>query len=118
MLRREITNKISFVLDELVPPILRDSFLFRLLAQRMLGDREIPIVFKDRFHAMSQAEVIKAYETIQPKTRETDLTARCVKRILQDLVGDSVLELGCGSGYLADQLSKHTKIKLLFLVLC
>lgn len=76
-----------------------------MLAQHMFGDKELPVVFKDRFHAMTQAEIIKAYETIQPKIRETDLTGRCVEKIVADVVGNSVLDLGCGSGYLADRLA-------------
>ena len=34
-MKRENTNKIRFVLEELLPPILRDSFIFKLIVKKL-----------------------------------------------------------------------------------
>jgi len=36
---------------------------------------------------------------------ETDLNAACVKEILASLAGESILEVGCGRGYLLEQMA-------------
>ena len=59
---------------------------------------------------MSPAEIVRAYQTIQPKTRETDLTKKCVEKVIRDVVGDTVLDLGCGGGFLADKLTHNSTV--------
>ncbi len=42
--------------------------------------------------------------------RGTDLNKRCVEEILKEVKSKNVLEVGCGSGYLAKKLSKNNKV--------
>ena len=37
-MKRENTNKIRFVLEELLPPIFRDSFIFKLIVKFLYRD--------------------------------------------------------------------------------
>ena len=37
-MKRETTNKIRFVLEDLLPPLLRDSFIFKKLAMAVWGN--------------------------------------------------------------------------------
>ena len=40
-MKRENTNKIRFVLEELLPPIFRDSFIFKLIVKFLYRDDNI-----------------------------------------------------------------------------
>ena len=42
--------------------------------------------------------------------RETDLNAQCVDRIKKSVIGSTVLDIACGRGYLAKQLSSTNKV--------
>ena len=41
---------------------------------------------------------------------ETDLNGRCIEKILTSVVGSTVLEVGCGRGFLAGKLSKEYSV--------
>jgi ubiquinone/menaquinone biosynthesis C-methylase UbiE len=64
--------------------------------------------FKQRAHAMTDKEFGGVYEAIAgiDLQGETDVNKRCQEHILKNLEGDSVLEVGCGRGYLAAKLGK------------
>jgi ubiquinone/menaquinone biosynthesis C-methylase UbiE len=63
--------------------------------------------FKPGAHAMSDKEFGDVYAQIDDLNiqGETDLNEACTHRILESLVGKSVLEVGCGRGYLAAKLA-------------
>jgi ubiquinone/menaquinone biosynthesis C-methylase UbiE len=42
--------------------------------------------------------------------RDTDLTPRSLDAVLEALVGETILEVGCGSGHLADRMSRDHKV--------
>jgi ubiquinone/menaquinone biosynthesis C-methylase UbiE len=112
-LSRELNIKLNWVLNELVPPYIRDRRWFGWLITRALFKDKAPIymAFNARVYDMSDAEFVEAYREIQSTglNRPTDLNDACVARILAETVGDSVLEVGCGRGFLSDKLSwRHT----------
>ena len=48
-MRRETTNRIRFVLEEMLPPILRDAAVFRWLARAVWGDHILRLAeFRER----------------------------------------------------------------------
>jgi SAM-dependent methyltransferase len=104
-MRRETVNRIRFILEDVVPPILRDSPLFRGFARLAWGDHiEALAEFRARAPFLSNKE----YETLyrkHPRVHEnTDNSQVCIERILADIVGDSVCDVGCGSGYLLKRI--------------
>jgi SAM-dependent methyltransferase len=106
---RSLALVIHFVLDECVPPILRDSAWFTWLPFRLLFGRHADTFrsFKERAHTLSPEEFRRVYaETAGVHLRRpTDLNRACLERILARAVGDSVLEVGCGRGHLAGLLA-------------
>ena len=114
MLSRSVTNKIAFVLDQLVPPLLRDARWFMWIPFRMLlGDKsEAFFTFKDRAFDMSFDEFKGTYSDTESAhiKRETDLNPPCVDKILKNLAGDSTLEVGCGRVYLARKIAQRTSV--------
>jgi ubiquinone/menaquinone biosynthesis C-methylase UbiE len=64
--------------------------------------------FKEALPLMTSEEYVALYETTAPyhMPRETDLNSQCVDAILKDIVGGSVLEVGCGGGFLTRKMKK------------
>ncbi|GAB7140796.1 hypothetical protein RsTz2092_07490 [Deferribacterales bacterium RsTz2092] len=92
-LSREVTCAIVWVLDNLLPPVVRDS---SLLCRFMMfiggGGRdaaEAYVAFKERAHIMDGAEYTEYYRKTNPTcTREVDLNKACVDYILDTLVSE------------------------------
>ena len=107
---RNVALVIHFLLDECLPPILRDSRWFMWLPFRMLFGRRAAtfMAFKDRAHLLTEDEFRRVYEETAAVhlRRPTDLNAACIAEILQSTSG-SVLEVGCGRGYLAGLLAAN-----------
>jgi ubiquinone/menaquinone biosynthesis C-methylase UbiE len=63
--------------------------------------------FKERVFDMSFDDFKGTYEALESAhiQRETDLNEACTGEILHNLLGDSVLEVGCGRAYLATRLA-------------
>jgi ubiquinone/menaquinone biosynthesis C-methylase UbiE len=114
MLSRKVTTRIAFVLDELIPPILRDSRWFMWVPFRILfGDKSAEFFdFKDRVFEMSFDEFKGTYESLESAhiQRETDLNDACTEEILNNIRGGNVLEVGCGRAYLAKRIEAKAKI--------
>ncbi len=97
------------MLDELVPPALRDrrwlmAPLLRLAAGKHAG---LLLDFKARAATMSRDELRRVYEDVAVLAagRETDLVPAAADAVLQATLGPSVLEVGCGRGWLAERLA-------------
>ncbi len=108
---RRITNKLNWILDNLVPPVLRDSEVFMGIWFRLLfGDKAGYFMeFKERAPRLSQAEYERYYQLLKDVHlhRDTDLNRECIERILERIQGDSVLDVGCGTGYLAARIARE-----------
>ncbi len=76
----------------------------------LFGDKAwIFYKFKNDSLEMSEKEFVKRYKEIEKISikRETDLNKACVVKVEKNVIGKSVLEVGCGKGFLANRLSKH-----------
>lgn len=104
-MNREATNRIRFVLEDLLPPVLRDSGLFRAAAKLAWGEHVNRLAsFRERAPFLS-AEEYEALYRDHPRVHEgTDNSRACVERIIRDTVGTSVCDVGCGTGVLLQKL--------------
>jgi ubiquinone/menaquinone biosynthesis C-methylase UbiE len=104
---RRFTNAIRFVMDELLPPILRDSrwfmYPFFWIAYRGKNVREA-MDFKRNVFAYSRKQYADFYSSLDSvsRNRETDLNNGCIKAILAaiDSADRSIVDVGCGGGFL------------------
>ena len=107
-MNRSITNKINYLLDNWIPPRIRDSKILMGIALRIaLGSKyKYYMSFKENVVKMSEKEIKYYYELLADTfiDRKTDLNDRCIKFILSNIVGDSILDAAAGRGYLAGLL--------------
>ena len=111
---RRAVNAVRYVLEELLPPALRDSPLFLPLMYLAWG-REARrfIAFRERVRTMGEAEYDSFYAALPPLMGETDLNRACIARILSDVAGESVLDAGCGRGWLAAEIARcHPEMRV------
>lgn len=105
-MNRETTNHIRFILEDILPPILRDSKLFKAMASLAWGKHIGDLA---RFRARAPFLTDQEYEDLykmHPRVHEgTDNSKDCISQILKDVVGTSVCDVGCGTGIIL----KHIK---------
>lgn len=110
---RRTAQFVHFLLDECVPPVLRDRRWFMWGPFRLLFGRQAAtfMAFKDRAHLLSEEEFRRVYEETASVhlDRPTDLNEACIGEILRVADG-SVLEVGCGRGHLAGLLSREHEV--------
>lgn len=107
---RAVTYRIRQVLDDWLPPAIRDTRLFNWLPARMLfGDEaDLFLDFKERALGLTDHEFGAIYRAAHRFVieRDTDLNRRSLAAVRGAVVGEKVLEVGCGSGYLASLLAE------------
>jgi SAM-dependent methyltransferase len=104
-MNREMTNRLRFVIEDVIPPVLRDSPMFRWAAQLAWGEHISHLArFRARAPYLTADEYADLYRK-HPRVHEgTDNSARCIEEIVQSVVGGSVCDVGCGTGALLKQM--------------
>lgn len=104
-MNRETTNRIRFVIEDILPPVVRDSRLFRGAAKLAWGRHiEHLAVFRERAPFLSEEEYADLYRN-HPRVHEgTDNSEACIRRILQSIEGTSLCDVGCGTGALLSRI--------------
>ncbi len=108
MLKRKYTNIVNWILDNIVPPALRDSKFFMSPMMRLiLGPKyKHYMEFKDKLNTLTDDEINNYYSLLSDTfiKRETDLSDSSIDYIIENLYGRSVLDAGCGKGYLCRRI--------------
>jgi len=106
-MRRETTNVIRAVLEEALPPMVRDSKPMRWLFRRHWGDLVDDIErFRERIPFVTDREYREIYERMPRIQNDTDNSEACLDRIAVAIQGETVLDVGCGTGFLLDHLKR------------
>lgn len=105
---------IHYFLDQLLPPAIRDADWFILPLFRMLFGKKDRIFseWKEKAPALSDEQFSQSYRQVQDVLieRHTSLNDACLEEIKKAVIGDNLLEAGCGNGYLSGILSGITRV--------
>lgn len=119
-MNRNITNTIRFLMDECLPPFIRDSkwfmYPFYYYAYRGKNIKQV-MDFKKLVYEFSPEEYDRFYSNLDTisRNRLTDLNKPSLDFILRHISSDSknAIDVGCGKGYLLEQIKKaHPKLDL------
>jgi SAM-dependent methyltransferase len=104
-MNRETTNWVRFAIEELIPPIVRDSGFFRGLMKLAWGKHIDDLArFRERAAFLTDEEYTQLYRD-HPRVHEgTDNSQACIDRIVNDVTGHSVADIGCGTGVLLNHI--------------
>ncbi len=119
-MKREWTNRIRFVLDEFFPPIIRDNryFMWPFFAMAY-GSFSVSkyMDFKSKAYSMTADEYADFYGSLGnsvSRRRVTDLNDASVDFLIDRIkssVGESILDVGAGNGYLIEKIGAIKKWK-------
>lgn len=113
-MNRKLTNSIRFVMDELIPPFIRDSKIFMYpffyLAYRGRNIREM-MDFKSKVYQYTPEQYAHLYNNLNSisRNRVTDLNQASIDLIIKELhdgVFENIVDIGCGSGYLLNLIGE------------
>ncbi len=109
-MHRDLTNIIRFIMDECLPPFIRDSrwFMYPFFWLAFKGKKISYFMdIKNYANTMTDEEYSSIYEELEciGNDRSTHLNSSCTKRILQSTSGQQkkIIDVGCGGGFLAKQ---------------
>jgi SAM-dependent methyltransferase len=116
-MRREQTNQIRFMMEELLPPILRDTALFKFAASLAWGKHISTLAEFRKSAPFITAEEYNELYRAHPRVHEgTDNSRACLERIAADAVGSSVCDVGCGTGAVLRNVRTHSHAPLVRMV--
>lgn len=116
---RGTANIIRKIMDEYIPPIIRDSrwFMYPFFWYWFKG-KNIPLYmdFKKKGWTLSEEGFFACYANLDCRAtdRPTDLNNECIKKMLHKLNTESntLLDVGCGRGYWLNLLKEKTSLQL------
>jgi ubiquinone/menaquinone biosynthesis C-methylase UbiE len=118
VLKRDFTKYLNYVFDNVIPPVLRDSRYFMMLFFYPLFGRKYRyfMEYKKKAFLLSEGEFNDYYKLLEDRhiKRETDLNKKTIKYIIDNITGETVLDLACGRGYLVKLLSRLFPGKMIF----
>lgn len=118
-MNRRLTNTIRFIMDELLPPRLRDSrwFMYPFFHIWFKGKNvQTYMDFKDIAYELTEEEFTNVYKNLDCRAsdRPTDLNTESINYMIRNLHPEAktLLDVGCGRGHWLQTLAKRTKLKL------
>ena len=98
---RNATNFIRTILEDHVPAAWRDSAPFLFVARMVVGKYIDEVAtFRRRAVELTDEDYARLYEKHPRIHDESDNSPQCIRRIMADITGTSVLDVGCGTGAL------------------
>jgi len=111
---RKNNLRINFVLNELIPPFIRDCPFIMWPAFKLMFGKKAHLFFdfRKKVYDMTDQEFARINADICDVIieRDTDLNQECLDRIIREINGVKLLEVGCGGGFLAKKLARNNNV--------
>ena len=112
-MNRNIINFIRFIIEELIPPVIRDSILFKYPINFLFSSQKFHKELKQKAIYYSQKNFEEYYRFMMKLNSKTDNSEKIVEKIISSIKGKNILDVGCGNGYLLEKLrNKYPNYKL------
>lgn len=108
-MKRRTSNLLRLLMDNWLPPVVRERWPFPWLVKLWLGSSSLPD-FKNRAFTMTDAQYVAAYKTVGGaySNRQCDTTEKQVQWLLDHInPGQKLLEIGPGNKKLTNQLTEQ-----------
>lgn len=110
-LNRNFTLAVHFVLDRLLPPLLRDSRWFMApIFYLLFGEKaKYYLAFKEELHHLSDQDINRYYEVLADTfiNRATDLNRESIDYIRSNIQDEGVLDVASGRGFMSEILARQ-----------
>lgn len=110
---RSLTNAIRYVMDEWLPPVIRDSrfFMYPFFVLAYRGKNVAQAMnFKRLVYSWNEDEYRRFYEGLDTisRNRKTDLNEASILRMLESIPKEAkrLLDVGCGRGYFLSRVKE------------
>ena len=107
-MKREHINKIRYILEEILPPIFRDSFIFKYLFRQYMKNNNQEKL-KSNIISISKKKYDDYYKDSKRLRTNSDLSEICINEILKNIEPVNVIDVGCGNGFLLKKIQKKFK---------
>jgi ubiquinone/menaquinone biosynthesis C-methylase UbiE len=102
---------IRFILEDCTPPVIRDiPFINKLLSIlsgiNLKKCRELRVDIPN----LTPEKIKSFYRDFPRIQQDTDNSGKCVEQIISSIRGQSLCDVGCGTGYLLNQISLRNPI--------
>lgn len=108
-MNRKIVNKIRFVFEELLPPIIRDSIIFKYIVKYFYRSDKEHETLKENILNFTDEQYTKYYKAMPEIQGETDNSEDCINFINEKIIPNDVFDVGCGRGLLLERIRKKNK---------
>lgn len=106
-MKREHSNRIRWFMEDVVPPVVRDTRLFAWLMQRVYGRLVDDLAdFRRTAHALTPQEYSDMYRRMPRVHDDTDNSAAILQQIAGHVIQGEVVDIGCGTGYTLGWLAR------------
>ncbi len=116
-MNRSITNAIRHVMDNWLPPAIRDArwFMYPFFYIWFKGKNiKLYMDFKDVAYDLTEEEFTEIYRNIDSLAydRPTDMNMPSIKYLVEniDKSAKTLLDVGCGRGFLLNYIGDHTNL--------
>lgn len=107
MMKREFTNKIRFLMEDVLPPIVRDSSVFGWCMHKAFPMVQELADFRAHAHEADERRYSDVYQRLERVHADTDNSGAILKATAAQVVGARVCDIGCGTGYTLVYMRTH-----------
>ena len=113
-MKREHTNIIRLILEDCIPPAVRDWAPLNRIFSRLSGiDLKKCRQFRESIPTLTPEQLDEFYKNFPRIQDQTDNSSKCIEQIIANVSGRSVCDVGCGTGYLLSRISALDTVETL-----